>query len=65
MVLHKYKIDVKLDLVFIILGQFLSIIYIDDYEFQITIVPISYKSITIDLLSLEHKVKYLKNYSYE
>jgi len=41
MVLHKYKIDVKLDLVFIILGPILKIIYINNYNFLITIAPIS------------------------
>jgi len=34
--LHKYKIDIKSDLVFVILGPFLQIININNYNFQIT-----------------------------
>lgn len=40
--LHKYKIYVKLDLVFIIVGPFVQIININYNNFIITIVPISY-----------------------
>jgi len=40
MVLYKYKIDVKLDLVFIILGQFLHIINID----RLTLIATIFKS---------------------
>jgi len=36
---NKYKLDIKLDLVFTILGEFLQIIKIDDYNFQIIIAP--------------------------
>jgi len=50
MVLQKYKIVVKLDLVFIILWPSLQIIYVDGYilltkNCQITMAPISYSSI--------------------
>jgi len=55
MVLHKYKIDVKLDLVFTILEPYLQIININDYIFQITL--LSCKPITINLLFLEHKIE--------
>lgn len=59
MVLHQYKIDIKLDLVLIIQGPNLQIFNINYYNFHITIVPIpiSYKPITMYLLSLKHKVK--------
>jgi len=59
MVLHEYKVDVKLDiyLVFIILEPIKKIIFINYYYFLITIVPISSKSISKYLLSLRHKVK--------
>jgi len=61
--IHKYyKIDIKLDLEFILLGQFLQIsidrlILMTTIHFQITIVPISYKPITMEILSLEYKFK--------
>jgi len=64
--LHKYikTEDVKLDLVFIyfiILEPFWQIINIDRlilmYIIHITISLISYKPITMNLLSLEHKVE--------
>jgi len=63
MVLHEYKTEVYLDLIFIIIGSFLKIIIIDrlpninNYYFQISIVQISYKPITMDLLFLEQKVE--------
>jgi len=68
----KYNIYVILDLVFIILGPFLQIIYVDRLIlitniFKSLQTPYEYicKPITMDLLFLVQKVKQLKNCSYK
>jgi len=54
MVVPKYKTDIKLVPIFIIFGLLLQIININYYNFQITMVPISYnlKPISLRTLSL-------------
>jgi len=63
LIIPKYKTDIKLDPIFIILGSFLQIINIDRIILITTIFkllwppyPIIYKPITMDLLPLELKV---------
>jgi len=70
MILQKYKIDVNMDQVFIILWPSLKIINIFGlilstkmFKSPYPPIPTSHKPINMDLLSLEHKVKKLKNYS--
>jgi len=66
MVLHKYKINVQLDLVFIILGPFLQIISIDGLILMITILKSPWSLYHIKLrvrILILIRQKFQKNYS--